>query len=57
MKAKRCTLYLNTANGNIAEPIEFSSISKAVEYAKGSCYFAYRIFDENGKIIKRGFCD
>lgn len=57
MKAKRCTLYLNTANGNIAEPIEFSSISKAVEYAKDSCYFAYRIFDENGKIIRRGFCD
>ena len=56
MKAIPCKLILNTTSGYIATPIDFPSISKAVSYAKDSCYFAYRIF-VNNKCVKQGFCD
>lgn len=56
MKAIKCKLVMNTASGRCTEPMEFPSVSKAVAFAKDSFYFRYRIFNENNKLIKEGFC-
>lgn len=56
MKAKPCTLIINTANGYCMTPQKCTSIREAIRVAKESCGFAYRIFI--GKIlVARGFCN
>lgn len=57
MKAIECKMILNTASGRCTEPQDFPSISKAIDYAKDSSYFAYRIYDKkNNKLVASGFC-
>lgn len=56
MKAIPCTLICNTSLGYTSIPQNFPSISSAVKYAKESFYFAYRIFDIKGNLLKRGYC-
>ena len=56
MKAKKCKVLFNTKWGYVATPMEFPSIHKAVEYAKDSGWFAYRVVVD-GKVVRRGFCD
>ena len=58
MKAIPCKLIVNTSYGYCFTPQEFSSINAAVRYAREDAVgFAWRLFDQNGKLIKRGFCD
>lgn len=57
MKGKKCTLVVNTKNGYCFTPTSHNSINDAVKCGKSSFGFAYRIFDENNKLIKRGYCD
>lgn len=56
MKPIKCRLIVNTKFGYCSTPTIHSSISEAVRYAKDSFYFAYRIFDMKGNLIKSGFC-
>ena len=56
MNPIKCKLILNTASGRCTEPEEFPSIASAVAYAKGSCYFAYRIYDGDDRLVARGYC-
>ena len=51
----KCTVIVNTRNGYCLTPKEFDSVNKAKKYAKNAMGFAYRIFTEQGKII-RGYC-
>ena len=53
---KKCKLIVNSASGYCFTPIECKSIKEAIEEGKSSCGFAYRIFDTNGKLIKKGLC-
>ena len=58
MRAIRCKLIVNTSNGYCCAPREFDSINAAVRYAREDAVgFAWRLFDLNGKLIRRGFCD
>lgn len=60
MKAKPCTLVVNTAHGYIFTPVECASISEAHRRGKNWLGFAYRIFvnDESGKTrVIRGYCN
>ena len=56
--AKRipCKLIGNTRLGRISPPMWFRSISEAVKFAKGSPYYAYYVYDMDGKLKKSGFC-
>lgn len=56
MKPIKCRLIVNTKFGYCSNPTIHNSISEAVRYAKNSFYFAYRIFDMKGNLIKSGFC-
>lgn len=57
MKAIECKMILNTASGRCTEPQDFPSISKAIDYARDSSYFAYRIYDKkNNKLVASGLC-
>lgn len=55
MKAKECTLIINTRSGYIVSEVKCKSIREAVREAKEGIGFAYRIFVGN-KCIKSGFC-
>lgn len=58
MKAIPCKLVINSSRGYIFTPIEFPSVNKALEYARSdNGGFAWRLFDLDGNLIKRGFCD
>ena len=55
MKAKACTLIFNTRWGYCLTPMQFPSISKALEHARAS-EMAYRILID-GHIVRTGwFC-
>lgn len=56
MKAKKCKALFNNRWGACATPMEFPSIRKAVEYAKDSGWFAYRVVVD-GKVVRRGHGD
>ena len=57
MKAQACILIINTANGYCFTPEKHKSVNSAVNAAKESAGFAYRIFNATDKrLIKRGFC-
>ena len=56
MKARKCELLLNNRWGYVATPMEFPSIRKAVEYARKSTWFAYRVVVDE-KVVRRGFGD
>lgn len=57
-KGKPCTLIVNNKWGYIFTPLEFDSISAAVEAGRtfiGGCF--WRLYDkETGKQIKQGTC-
>lgn len=55
MKMKPCVFYGNSASGRVSEPIKFPSISEAVKYGKESFWFAWRVYNEAGKLIRRGY--
>ena len=56
MKAKECTLVVNTANGYCLAPEKCRSIADAVAKGRESCGFAFRIYV--GKVlVRRGFCN
>lgn len=55
MKAIKCMLAVNTANGHICVQRHFDSISQAVKVGRESCGFAYRVFVDC-KVVRRGFC-
>lgn len=55
MKAIKCKLVVNTSNGYCMTPILCNSIAEAKKHAIGMG-FAYRIFNEEGKLISKGFC-
>ena len=58
MKPIPCKLVINSFRGYIFTPIEFPSVNKALEYARSdNGGFAWRLFNQEGKLIKRGFCD
>ena len=57
MKRIKYTLIINCKNGYCLAPVECGSISEAVKKGNEGIGFAYRIFDMDGKIIRRGFCD
>lgn len=55
-QAKKCVLFMNTANGRSAEPQECRSIAEAVRIARESdLYFAYRVVI-GYRIVRRGYC-
>lgn len=54
MKAKPCTLVLNTRWGYILSPIDCDSIKQALGLAK-DFGMAYRIFDHSGKLLRSGW--
>ena len=49
-----CTVVCNTKMGYCMTPKKCSSIKEALQYAR-DLGMAYRIFDENGKLIKSGW--
>ena len=49
-----CTVICNTKMGYCMTPKKCSSIKEALQYAR-DLGMAYRIFDENGKLIKSGW--
>ena len=51
--AKKCYVITNTKIGYCCQPHYCNSISEAVRYAK-NLEMAYRVFDMNGNLIKRG---
>ena len=58
MKAIPCNLIINSRRGYQYAPKDFPSINSAVKYArkfKGGS--AWRLYDSNGTLIRRGFCD
>ena len=55
MKAKECTLIINTCSGYIISEVKCKSIREAVREAKEGFGFAYRIFVGN-KVVKSGYC-
>ena len=58
MKPIPCRLIINSPRGYIFAPIEFQSVNQAVKYARSDVGgFAWRLFNLEGKLIKRGFCD
>ena len=58
MKAIPCKLIVNNSYGYCYSPMEFNSINAAVNYARhDTTGFAWRLFNMDGKLIKRGFCD
>ena len=58
MKPIPCKLVMNTSYGYVCAPVEFGSINQAVKYARSyTGAFAWRLFNLEGKLIKRGFCD
>lgn len=58
MKPIPCKLVINSSRGYIFTPIEFPSVKQALEYARSdNGGFAWRLFNLDGKLIKRGFCD
>lgn len=52
-KGKKCVVVGNTAWGYCSTPKTCNSIAEAVR--EGKMWFAYRIFDTCGNLIKRGF--
>jgi len=52
-KGKKCVVIGNTAWGYTSTPKTCNSIAEAVR--EGKMWFAYRIFDTCGNLIKRGF--
>lgn len=56
MKPVKCYFVVNTRWGYCCASVWCDSIRKAVDRAKNYCGFAYRVFNENGKEIRRGFC-
>jgi hypothetical protein len=58
MKSIPCKVIVNTSYGYCFAPRNFDSINKAVKWAReDSAGFAWRLFNLEGKLIKRGFCD
>lgn len=57
MKAIPCTLIVNTCNGYCLTPEHHNSVRAAVNAAKESPGFAYRIFDKEKNLVKKGFCN
>ena len=58
MKPTPCKLLINNRWGYVYAPVEFPSVNQAVKYGRefrGGC--AWRLFDMDGKFLKRGFCD
>lgn len=56
-KGIKCTLVVNTKWGYVFTPSKHNSIADAVRTAKDNCGgFAYRIYNEDGELIKQGFC-
>lgn len=52
--AKRCYVIVNTKWGYCCQPHYCNSISEAVRYAN-DLGMAYRIFDMNNNLIKKGW--
>lgn len=48
-----CILVGNTSSGYLGAPVNYPSISEAIKAAE--VWFAWRIFDKNGNLIRRGF--
>jgi hypothetical protein len=58
MKPKPCTIIVNDRWGYCFQPQRFPSINQAYVYGKSFLGgFAFRIFDDGGKIIKSGYCN
>ena len=58
MKSIPCTVIVNSARGYIFAPRNFDSINQAVKWARHEAMgFAWRLFDRQGNLLKRGFCD
>lgn len=57
MKPIKCKMILNTKFGYCSNILYCNSIREAIRYAKDSFYFAYRIFNMEGNLIKQGFCE
>lgn len=55
MKAKECTVIVNTKAGYYTALFNAKSIREGIRMAKECCGFSYRIF-VNGNLIKRGLC-
>lgn len=55
--AKEYTLIVNTKNGYCLTPSAHTSINSAYKSGRESCGFAFRIFDKNKNVVKRGFCN
>ena len=55
MKAKPCSIIFNgSKTGYIFTPIRCASIAEALRTAR-EWGFPYRIYDDNGKLIRRGW--
>lgn len=58
MRPIPCKLVINSCRGYIFAPMEFPSINQAVRYGRTfGCGFAWRLFNLEGVLIRRGFCD
>lgn len=58
MKGIPCKLVINSCWGYIFAPMEFPSINQAVKYGRTfGRGFAWRLFDLDGSLIQRGYCD
>jgi hypothetical protein len=57
MKPIPCTIIINTRLGYCLTPVKFPSIRQAYQVGKDFCGFAFRIYDRQGKLVRRGFCD